>query len=200
LWTNPQGDGWSPFAPSTVVRHVRRDTAPQDLRAALPPEPLELRRRCALESLVAYCQRVGDEATALVFARRIDEERVGAIEYQVPLTRADIVDGRTFLFPPTRIVGWTSAPDVPGYGDIDLDDLDLLERLGLACLNEEKLSGFPRWAQEPSVPMCRSCGSVMRYLLQLTAGGLSPVAVGGDGVGWIFVCSNCGEGTFTWQR
>jgi predicted DNA-binding WGR domain protein len=196
-----QGEGWEPFAKSTLVRHVRCAGPPEDIRAALPAALLYARRRHELEGMVAYCERGGDVESAAVFARKIVEERVDATYYEVPRSRADALARRAFPFPVGRVAAWVAEPEVPAYGDLDLDDVQLLEeRCGLACRAGDKLGGSPRWIQDRMELTCRTCRAPMRYLFQVTSNGLSPITVGGDGLGWIFVCTRCGEATFTWQR
>jgi predicted DNA-binding WGR domain protein len=193
------GMGWMPFSTSTLVRHVHRDGDPADLHEALPLALLDLRRRCGLETMVAHCQTVGDQATGAVFAQKLDTEGVDPRDYQVPDPKAPPTMHRPFLFPARRITGYAEVVDIPAYGD--LDDLELLETaLGHTCQPGDKLGGYPRWAQDRAVVPCRGCGKAMRYLLQVVSNGLSPITLGGDGLGWVFVCAPCGEATVTWQR
>jgi hypothetical protein len=89
---------------------------------------------------------------------------------------------------------------VPAFGDIDLDDVDALQERGLRCQSGDKIGGYPCWAQSPRVPRCPGCQIEMRYLMQLVTNVNVPMGIGGDGLGWIFVCPRCREATFTWQR
>lgn len=78
------GEGWRPFAPSTLVRTGRLDPAgPAGLHDALPVALLDLRRRRALEGLVAHCTRVGDPQSAARFAARLATESVTPRDYEV---------------------------------------------------------------------------------------------------------------------
>jgi hypothetical protein len=153
------GRGWDPFAPSTLVRHLPRESGPDDLRAALPAALLDLRRRRRLEGLVAHCLRTGDPDSAALFARRLDEEHLDATAYEVPGSRMDFLTRESFLFPVGRVAGWTPAPDVPAYGDIDLDDVDVavLERRQTGRLPpvgpESRGARVPRLPRADAVPV-----------------------------------------------
>jgi len=105
-----------------------------------------------------------------------------------------------WIYPPRRIAGWQEQLDVPAYEDpLDLDQVDLLEKeLDLRCYHGNKLAGPPCWAQSPDAPTCRNCRAPMRHLFQVTSSGW--IQIGGDGLGWLWICPGCLDGTFTWQR
>jgi|GEM_PF-4003161 len=195
-----QGKGWEAFAPSTVVRHVSCAAGPGDIRDALPLLLLDLRRRCSLERMASYCRITGDEGHAKTWEARIGTEQVDPKSYDVPGSVEQFQLESSFLLPAKRVVEWSGEPDVPAYGDLDLDEVDALRERGLQCQSADKLGGYPNWAQSPRVPRCPGCRKEMRYLLQLVTNGAVPIGIGGDGLGWVFVCPTCREATFTWQR
>jgi hypothetical protein len=192
-----QGSGWEPFAASTLVRHVACVGQPLDLSTAL----LEAARLSVAYfehvAMNAYLEQCGDaplpEPTPMRLAAR------AAQLLEVPQTLDAFLTRRAWLYPPQRIASWTEFLDVPAYGDLSLDEVELLEQaLDLRCSPADKLAGVPAWIQDPAVPSCGTCRAPMRVLSQLRTQG--PIHIGGDGTGWLFVCPTCQGGTFSWQR
>jgi hypothetical protein len=180
-----------------LVRQVAIIDQPIGIHTAMPTDVRMRVARFEHAALDAYCQMAGDpplpEPAPVRIASRADQL------LQVPQTADEFRIGQLWLYPPKRMKDWDERLDVPAYGDIDLDQLDLLEKeLGLKCYHLDKLAGAPAWAQDPLVPSCRKCRSPMRYLFQVVTNG--PIQIGGDGIGWLFICPSCHDGTFTWQR
>lgn len=121
-WLCQAEGGWEPFAPSTVVRHVSCDGTARDLREALPAALLE------------------------VLARVEVEPKSWDVPESVQVFRVE----QSFLFPARRVVAWTSVPDVPAFGDIDLDDVDALAEHGHRCKGGDKLGGHPPGRRAPT--------------------------------------------------
>jgi hypothetical protein len=99
-----QGEGWEPFAKSTVVRHASCGSVPRELREALPLSLLDLRRRCWLESMAAYCRRGGDENSARTWEAQISTEQVDSKSYDVPGSVEQFRIERSFLLEAGRRV------------------------------------------------------------------------------------------------
>ncbi|MBL8952707.1 MAG: DUF1963 domain-containing protein [Myxococcaceae bacterium] len=195
-WLCQAEDGWEPFSGSALVRHVAVQGAPLELGAALSIAQRERLVGFNTASLDAYCESIGDPPPAA----RSPAELAASVEAMavVPADLTDFLQGQRWVLPPQRIARFDERVEVPAYGDVDPETLDRLAEQGLECFAGHKLGGSPKWAQAPQVPSCRACRTPMRFLFQLTTSG--PVQIGGDGIGWLFVCATCRDATFTWQR
>ncbi len=196
-WLCQAEGGWEAYARSTRIRHVALAAEPMSIEAALPELVRVQMARLEHECLAAHMVRTGDpappEATAFALAERAAQLLV------VPSSDQEFFVSRALRYPPQRVTHWDEALDNPAYGDLTLAEGELLEQqLGRRCLAGHKLAGAPAWAQDPAPARCRACRLPMQYLFQVTTSG--PIDIGGDGIGWLFVCRKCQDATFTWQR
>ena len=121
-----------------------------------------------------------------------------------PATRA------SYGFVPSVLERWErQAPELAAYGEeLPIDDgeralvderYEDLRDGDQRCHLGDKLGGWPRWIQGPSIPACPICRTRMRYLLQLDSNGLCGHQFGDLGAGHLFQCPRHVEGlAFTW--
>lgn len=155
------GRGWEPFAPSTLVGQIECEGAAVEVGFALTRD----RRRTMVSfehaAQDAYGQMCGDALLPALAESQVAARAAQLL--QVPRSDEAFFTTSPWMYPPKRIAGWDELMDVPAYGDISLDEVDLLEsELGQRCMHVEKLAGAPAWVQDPSVPTCRQCGVPMR--------------------------------------
>jgi hypothetical protein len=81
-----------------------------------------------------------------------------------------------------RIVGWQEAPDYPTYQELETFGVRLAggPEIGgefFCALTQDKLMGWPNWAQSPSYAKCPKCGTAQRPLVLDRLRGQRPVHV-----------------------
>lgn len=96
--------------------------------------------------------------------------------------------------PARRVVGWTPAPDLPGWEELqelgvalDDEEADALAD-GDLPLGGDKLGGWPLWVQSVEYPACRRCGRRMELLFQVDSEQGVAWQFGDAGVGHVTQC------------
>ncbi|MBL9012771.1 MAG: DUF1963 domain-containing protein [Myxococcales bacterium] len=91
-----------------------------------------------------------------------------------------------------RIVGFASAPEVPGHGDVIDHMAAKLNAKELAAIRDSeqrpygktKLGGWADWIQDVQSDSCTKCDAKMRFVLQLA----DEVVEFGDGLAYVQQC------------
>ena len=92
-----------------------------------------------------------------------------------------------------RIVGFSSAPELPGFQDVRDHAPAKLNAKELAAVHESeqrpygktKLGGWADWIQSAESPTCKKCEATMRFVLQLAG----EVVEFGDGLAYLHQCA-----------
>jgi hypothetical protein len=92
-----------------------------------------------------------------------------------------------------RIVGWHETPDYPTYEELETLGVRLAggPEIGgdfYCALTQDKLMGWPNWAQSPSYAKCPKCGNALRALVQIASEGNVPLMFGDAGTAWVWQC------------
>jgi hypothetical protein len=104
-------------------------------------------------------------------------------------------------FPPQRITGWYTRPDVPSCQEleeelgVDVED-ELMDRLldlqgkfgGSLPRPGDKMGGWPAWVQAVEYPDCTTCGRRMSYVIQIDSEDHIPYMFQDGGTGHVAQC------------
>ena len=105
-----------------------------------------------------------------------------------------------------RIVGFTSALELPGWEDAERASGPHLHAKDLRAMRERgpaddtKLGGWPDWIQSATHPTCRKCDAPMRFVLQLKSEQYIGVGFGDSGLAYVHQCAeHPKELAFSWS-
>ncbi len=94
-----------------------------------------------------------------------------------------------------RIVGFDSAPELPGWQDLrespgaklNVKEMSAVEKSELRPYGRTKLGGWADWIQSAESPSCEKCDQKMRFALQLQGGEI--VDFGDSGLAYVHQCT-----------
>lgn len=190
-----EGESWPtcPNCSKPMALFVQLDTA--TLPKECPPYGEGLIQLFYCQTRDPLCE-VDCEAYApfsrCILARSIPPSAAGSTA-PLDLAERDEIDRAQGVREAQIIIDWKRIDDLPGYEELDEDDLSWDDRGDTVHELErpiagEKLAGWPLWIQSPEHPPCPRCKEPMQLVFQIDSNDLLGVQFGDLGCGHLTQC------------